>query len=222
MKSDSIARFIGIMLVALVIVTLALVAWFGTPQQSINTTYGVRYGRDAKSVNGTSVLAEMFSEAGATIHSGRRLSPKLARSQVIVWAPNSFELPSDKEIDFLEQNWLGLDDYQERTLVYVARDYDAAIDYWRKQANQGDDEDFVENTRRKARAQAEHAYMRSLTSLATKCRWFSIDNQQHFFETRPNSGPWYRQIKSTRVKMWTTLSLVSLNHPLRTRTKNTA
>ena len=104
-----------------------LVICTGCPSRDINTIYGRRRGTARTSLNGTSVLSDMFRQAGHKVTTWGRLSPRLERSQVIVWTPNSFELPTQKEIDYLE-NWLTND--QGRTLVYVARDYDAAIEYW--------------------------------------------------------------------------------------------
>ena len=108
--------------------------WFARNGSDINTVYGRRTSRGLTSVNGTSVFANMFEQRGSRVTTWMQLSPRLRRSDVIVWTPNSFELPTTKEIEYLEDEWLGLDDDRFRTLIYIARDYDAAAEYWSSQA----------------------------------------------------------------------------------------
>ena len=73
--------------------------WLSTTVSQVGTEYGRRTGLNGQSVNGTAVFAEMFRQQGADVNSWSRLSPRLSRSDVIVWVPNSFELPSVKETD---------------------------------------------------------------------------------------------------------------------------
>ena len=56
-------------------------------------TYGQRRAEAGKSVNGTSILADMFDEAGFKVYSWKYLTPQLQRYDVIVWAPDDFGLP---------------------------------------------------------------------------------------------------------------------------------
>ena len=97
--------------------------------EEVENGYGQRAGINAgKSVNGTSVFADMFRHEGHNIYSARTLSPRVAeRADCIVWFPDDYETPSEDVREWLEQ-WL----YETpgRTLIYVARDYDAAVDYW--------------------------------------------------------------------------------------------
>ncbi len=91
---------------------------------NIDTAYGLRSGSEgAASVNGTSVFARMFEEAGFRVSTWKRMSPKLKEYDVIVWVPNDFDPPSRRHRDFFD-NWL-LTGHQ-RTLIYVGRDFDAA------------------------------------------------------------------------------------------------
>ena len=80
--------------------------------------------RGAKSVNGTAVLSGMFLQAGHKVSSWHRLSPKLEKDDVIIWAPDAFGDPGKEQREWLE-NWLSAED--GRTLVYIGRDYDAAV-----------------------------------------------------------------------------------------------
>ncbi len=128
-------RAIHSQLVRCLLVLLLLLAGCQTSPQ-ISQEYGRRRGNDrGQSVNGTGVLAHMFEQAGFRVSSWRRLSPKLEKDRVIVWAPDDYSLPTDAQIDFLEQ-WLArggeADPGNGRTLVYIGRDYEAAVDYWRQ------------------------------------------------------------------------------------------
>ena len=204
---EYLARMFGVVALLLLFGTIA---WFASIDSAddISTVYGKRQGAHAKSVNSTAAFGRMFKANGAGIRNAFRLSAGLSRSQVIVWAPNSFELPSDEEIDFFENDWLGLNDGIDRTLIYLARDYEAAVEYWRLQAGKGKGTEHIESTRQLARSQADHAYMRSLTGKQTKCQWFSIDNQQHVFSVKPTEGPWSAGIDHDAVDMFVSGVLV--------------
>lgn len=200
MKPENIARVIGVFSVVLL---LGLIAWYTSSDRprEISAVYGKRRGPHATSVNGTAALGRMFEESGARVRGAMRLTLGLARSQVIVWAPNSFELPSKDEIEFFEKEWLGIDDGVERTLIYIGRDYQAAIDYWRLQAAESKGTAHIESLRQLAHARADHAYMRSLTGIAAKCKWFSIDSQQHVFSVKPTEGPWAQAVHRSDVEL---------------------
>ena len=59
-------------------------------QETLDVTYGQRRGDAAASVNGTSVLATMFEEAGFDALTWYYLSSRLNNCNVIVWAPDEF------------------------------------------------------------------------------------------------------------------------------------
>ena len=61
--------------------------------QDLEVTYGQRRGTAGGSVNGTSVLAGMFDEAGFQVSRGRTLATSCSRYDVIVWAPDDFRPP---------------------------------------------------------------------------------------------------------------------------------
>ncbi len=91
----------------------------------INTTYGRRSGNGASSVNGTSVFARMFQNAGHRVLSRGRSGGKIEDCKVIVWAPNRFTPPTKEERNVI-QSWLG--EEPGRTFIYIGRDYDASIE----------------------------------------------------------------------------------------------
>ena len=100
--------------------------------ERLPTAYGQRRGGEAaRSVNGTAVLAEMFRKSGHRVTTTSRFSPRLNKFDVIVWVPDDFGPPDKEHRDYLEQ-WLNSDPYRTRTVVYVGRDYNAALDYWER------------------------------------------------------------------------------------------
>jgi len=142
----------------------------GCGVKDIDSTYGKRRGTvGGPSVNGTGVLAEMFEQAGHRVTTKRFLSPRLDDHNIIVWAPDDFEPPAEDQQEFLE-NWL--DQGDERTLVYIARDYDAAIAYWEKVQPSVPPGQAVEVARRLARAKANYNRQRTGIKKDEGCRWF--------------------------------------------------
>jgi len=104
---------------------IAALAAAGCGSEEIDTVYGKRRGaQGGDSVNGTSVLADMFKSYGYKVTTRRYLSPKMDEYDVIVWFPDDFQPPTDEQEEFLE-DWLY--NGQQRTLIYIGRDYDAAI-----------------------------------------------------------------------------------------------
>src|SRR5690606_4228280 len=83
---------------------LLLVACVGcTPRESLDTAYGKTGGTPGgKSVNGLSVLADMYEAAGCEVYTTNRFSPRLSQADTIVWAPDDFEPPSAEHREYLE------------------------------------------------------------------------------------------------------------------------
>ena len=200
MRLEYWARFLGFV-GALVVTGVVVWLFFFYRSDKISTVYGKRRGPHARSVNGTAAFGAMFEAAGARVRNAYRLSRGLSRSQVIVWTPDSFELPSSEEIDFFEEDWLSINDGVSRTLIYVARNYEAAIEYWRLQADRGEATPHIESTRQLARTQSDHAYKRSLTGVESKCDWFSIDEGQKVLSVKPTQGPWAPRIDADHLDL---------------------
>lgn len=159
-------------------------------QSELDTTYGRSRGAHRLSLNGTAVLAEMFEQQGMTISSWRRLSPKLEKEDVLIWMPDSYEVPSQTEIDFLEE-WL--ENEPGRTLVYVGREYDAALDYWREILPMAGGEQRLRVRREIAKLEAKQfAELQERPADAT-CDWFTLSRQLPPQEIRSLSGPWSRE-----------------------------
>ncbi len=100
----------------------------GCQEKDIRTEYGARTGYGAKSVNGTSVFGEMLADAGHQVRSWRLLSPSLEKADVIVWFPDESGPPSPEVVAWFD-DWLQYS-YEDKTLIYVGRAYDAEKLYW--------------------------------------------------------------------------------------------
>lgn len=174
---------------------LAVLLLSGCGATEIDDTYGKRRGAEGESsVNGTAVLARMFELAGHEVRTRRYLSPRADDFDVIVWIPDDFQPPGEEPQDFLE-NWLRYG--RGKTLVYVGRDYDAAIDYWESVLPETPAEQSVEVLRRLAQARARHARARAALPEKEACRWFQVRRdgaRRAGGERRPASaslrGPW--------------------------------
>jgi hypothetical protein len=146
----------------------------GCAPKGVETEYGkISTPRSAKSVNGATVLARMFEARGAKVTSARRLTPRLfEKADCIVWIPDDFDLPRDAVAEWFER-WLAA--RPNRTLIYVARDYDAAVDYWEDVKNDFESEaDRREARSRLSEARQRHAAARPETPEETAGGWFSL------------------------------------------------
>lgn len=166
--------------------------------RDIETTYG--RSRSTSSVNGTSVLADMFKGAGHSVKVWPWLSPRLTNdADVIVWFPDDFKPPSTEVRVWLE-NWLLA--RPGRTLIYVGRDYDAEPDYWQKVRVGTTGDQQAEYNRRLAEARSGVALQRkSLTD--DDGEWFKIDSKAPPRSVRTLSGDpeWLAGIDPSRVEI---------------------
>src|SRR5688572_22358598 len=179
----------GVGIAVVLIVAGALLA--GRRDQQLPTAYGRRRGQEySRSVNGTAVLADLFKRAGHRVTSFGRLSPKLEEANVIVWFASSFKPPTTEQRDFLE-HWLEnspLD--EERTVVYVGRDYDAALDYWNTIVPHVSPPQADEALRRQAEARAAAEATRAKMPAKEYARWFTAQRDARPRKVEQLGGPW--------------------------------
>ena len=150
--------------------------------EGIESGYGSRAPAHRRSVNGTTVLSELFEEAGHRVSSWRWLSPRLdEEADVIVWFPDDFEPPSAEVCEWLN-TWL--EAVPGRTLIYVGRDYDAAPTYWENVRPGASDELADEYARRLADARSTFRESRPMQSTPLECDWFTIDPARNRREGR--------------------------------------
>jgi hypothetical protein len=182
-------------LLALLVTVLA--GCGGTPP--LPDEYGQRQSpRGGGSVNGLSVLADMFQENGHRISVWKRLSPKIRQSDVIIWAPDSFEPPSVEARRFLEA-WLNEED--DRTLVYIGRDYDAAVHYWSSVLPGAPPEQAEAVQRRLARARSDFDDRRAAQPGKQYARWFTHDATLPRRDVRQLSGQWLDEINGEQFAL---------------------
>jgi hypothetical protein len=146
----------------------------------------------------------MFQEAGYRVTTWRRLSPKLDLDRVIVWAPDRFDLPSDEEADYLER-WLRHE--PGRTLVYIGRDYDAAIAYWQRMAQDAPAAEYMDTERRFARARADYHHDRAGME-RSETRWFSLRPTQPARRASTLGGPWSQDVDASQADIQITAGVV--------------
>jgi hypothetical protein len=168
-------------------------------EQVLETDYGQRRGTAAKSVNGTSVLAEMFREAGGRPTSIVALSSSLDNYDVVIWAPDDFSMPRE-DVRAMLQQWLAAE--SGRTLVYVGRDYDAACDYWRAMIERAPASQTFEVMRRAAAARAAHSRAR-LDMPADECSpWFTMRRDFPGRHLKKLGGPWSADVEASQASLW--------------------
>jgi hypothetical protein len=194
-----------VLLIALGLVALALSTLPIGGCEKIKSVYGQCGGSSWSSVNGTGVLGEMLENAGHTVLSWRMLSPRLRRrADCIVWFANDFSPPSQDVCDWLE-GWLRQE--RGRTLIYVGRDFDAAVWYWEHLLPNPPPDQKAEIYRRYAEAKRQlNLGLRSITG-AEKCDWFAIQGGRKNREVRSLEGDpkWLEGVDPSKLE-------IELNH----------
>ena len=170
--------------------------------EELVTEYGARSGLEGEmSVNGTSVLADMFKAAGHRIGTWHTLSPRLKeRADVIVWFPDDTEPPSQEVVDWFE-TWL----YEEpgRTLIYVGRDFDAAPGYWKTVAVGAPPADATEIALRQSEAQNDFLTDRVALPSSEDWTWFTMEGTLKHREVRTldGSAEWLAGVDPAKVEI---------------------
>lgn len=186
------------------ILTLPLIV--GCSSQQLTQEYGVRqFPGSHQSVNGTTTLARMFELAGDKVTSWRYLSPRLReRANVIVWAPDRFDAP-DAEVRAWLEDWLL--DQPGRTLVYIGRDYDAAVSYWRKMNRNAPPEQIKPLAQELSKAQQAFDSSRTRMPNDEDCDWFTIQGAKKYRDVRTLQGEqrWTEGIDPSKLE----ISLIS-------------
>ena len=186
----------GAIAAVLLIIVGVVLAW--RRDETLPTIYGKRRGGEAtRSVNGTAVLADLFRKAGFRVTTMTRFSPRLNKYHVIVWFPDDFEPPDKDHREFLE-SWLK---ESGNTLVYVGRDYDAAMDYWNHIARDAPPEYQQEILRRQSEARADWEAQRSRMPTNEYARWFTVRRDEKARRAEELSGPWTEGIDAKQVNL---------------------
>src|SRR6476659_10006330 len=149
---------------------LALLAAGGCEEPELETYYGRQQpSLSTASVNGTDVLAGMFSEAGHAVTSRRVLvTSDMWSVDTIVWIPDDFAAPSAEVCRWFDE-WLSQRDH--RTLIYVGRAFDGAAVYWRKMAPLASPDQQAEYRARALRAAVLARALRAPSDAELPCDW---------------------------------------------------
>jgi hypothetical protein len=167
--------------------------------ERITTGYGKRRGYEAAdSVNGTSVLASMFTQAGHKVRTVTRLSPRIDKYDTIVWFPDDYAPPTQEQRDWLEM-WLLTG--SKRTLIYVGRDYDAESNYWADIQASAPPEQADELKRREATARSENDKARAAMPDEEVADWFTVRRDSPRREAKTLRGPWADGIDAEKASI---------------------
>lgn len=184
---------------AALVVLAGLVA--GGCGERIDDIYGRQRGPGASaSVNGTAVLAEMFVQAGHEVSTWRAVSPRLDSADCIVWFPDDFAPPPKPVREGLER-WLT--ERPNRTLVYVGRDFDAAVWYWDRVFPQVPAAQRKEAARRRALARGRFMSRRGAIPADEDCGWFIVKGKYQARKVRTLQGAprWLESIDPSKLEM---------------------
>ena len=174
---------------------------------SLDSEYGKRRGSPGgRSVNGTAVLGRMFEEAGFRVNSARRIARGVDSADVVVWVPNDFDLPDTEHQKFFN-TWLT--EEEQRTVVYIGRDFDAAIDYWDFAFDTAQPADALKFRKQSARAKAGWHKSRQSDWLKTSsCPWFDWDFDRPTRAIRKVTGPWSEGLEQEELELTATAKLL--------------
>jgi hypothetical protein len=180
-------------------VALCAVAIAGC-SEGIETSYGRRSGIvGGDSVNGTAVLARMFTATGHHVTTATKLSPRIYdTADCIVWAPNDFKPPSAEVRQWFNAWWRH---GEERTLIYIGRDYDAAPAYWQAVQAAAPPAKRAEMKRRLARDQNDFLSARNEMPQDEDCEWFTSrgKRQQRKVDKLSGAAYWISDIDASKA-----------------------
>lgn len=201
---------IAIVVVVLLVVLLLRGGVAGFERADVRHDYGERLG---DSVNGTSVLARMFQESSHKVSTWPRLSPRIEGYDTIVWFPDRFTPPGvspseqsdemlkewrDKGRKMLEE-WLRTG--YDRTLVYVARDYDAEVAYWERVAPGAPEDEAEKIDKRLEMAKTRHNLRRGAMLDEATGDWFVMRRGGERRKVDRLSGVWSNGVSSSKAWM---------------------
>jgi hypothetical protein len=197
-NNSSVAMLLGIG--GAVLLLLFVLASYSVPPGDVSGVYGKRRGSGgaAQSVNGTSVLASMFERAGHRVTSIHKLNRSIEKFDVIVWFPDSFQVPSQNARDFLE-TWVYAK--PNRTLVYIGRDYDALPDYWSQIVKSAPPTRQADYERREALARSEADTKRLAMPLTEPCEWFTMKAELPSRKIDSLDGPWASGVDAAKCEI---------------------
>lgn len=179
--------------------TLSLTGCGASPGgDELPTEYG-KMGTPAEktSINGTSGLARMVESNGSRVDTWYKLSPRVNRFNTIFWFPDRNQLPEQKVSDFLE-NWLNAG--YGRTLVYVCRDEDQELEFWKSVREQASGRQRQLLNRKLAEKYTERIKLQNQLEKIEGV-WCDITPQREARTIRRLSGPIANETRASDVRL---------------------
>jgi hypothetical protein len=164
----------------------------------LDTYYGSSTRRYlSTSVNGVDVLAGMFADAGHDVSTRRILiTSSMDKVQTIVWFPDDTYAPREEVCQWFDR-WLASGN--DRTLVYVSRNFDAASVYWRKMAPRAPKDQ--QRAYRERLAQEHTIRPGYVPQEKMQCEWFTL-----YWPTPQRAetlgGPWSAGIDAEQAEVY--------------------
>jgi len=183
------------------LLALALIALCGCGKSEDDESPQGGHGlvRFSASVNGLTVLGDMFTAAGHTVSLRKTLSPVLTDAvDVIVWAPDDFNVPDS---DTCEQVDRWLRDKEDRTFIYIGRDFDARPLYWRKIIAKAPQVDRAKYQKELDEAESMFLAQRATRPENAQCSWFKFDGQAAHRDIRSLDGDWAEGIDASKIEI---------------------
>lgn len=166
----------------------------------IKSGYGRTKGSDYRtSVNGTSVLAELYRNYDYEVRSWNKLSPRIENFQTIIWFPDELETPTAEAVDRIE-SWLT--DSSDRTFIYVGRQFDAEELMWKKMLENAAPEQREKIERRLAQVQAENDGFLTQPINTREGKIYYDESVRYWRKANKLSGPWAGGIDAEKAEIW--------------------
>ena len=171
--------------------------------QDLENGYGrARGGNYSRSVSGTASLMQMFRDKGHRVSTWGKLSPRIEEFDTILWFPDDYE-PPDLEVVARIEAWLEEGNYgwgqDDRTFVYVARDFNAELLYWRAILPNATIENKGTIERKIAQGVNEETSDRGILAPTASCEWFELERLLDEKEVNGLKGRWARGVDGSKV-----------------------
>jgi hypothetical protein len=188
-----------VLLLALALVALGGCGKGGDDESEQGENGGRSLVRFSATVNGLTVLGDMFTAAGHTVSLRKKLSPVLQEAcDVIVWAPDDFNVPDEQTCDQLDR-WLC--DKEGRTLIYIGHDFDARPLYWRKILAKAPPVDQAQYQKELDEAESTFQAQRAARPQHASCSLFDLNTQAAHRDIRSLDGPWAEGIDASKTEI---------------------
>lgn len=164
--------------------------------QPIKTKYGKSGGSEnLLSVNGTSAFIRLVEQRGFTTATRNRLTPETEKYDTIIWFVSDQDNINSSTEEHLEY-WIQGDD---RLLIIVNRDFDAAVFYWEKQLATASAENKELIKRQLANAKFEE---RQIKREDIQSYWFDFETSQTRKRVEKFRGPWSRHFDNKAAEIF--------------------